>query len=72
MADKPSVKELSDDELVIINNILVKEIVSLKAQVDEVAPEDVESKSLGKTSLKGLLAMYKEHQNEISQRGLGK
>ncbi|HFQ5440683.1 TPA: hypothetical protein ACGUPU_001708 [Vibrio vulnificus] len=72
MSDKPSVKELSDDDLVIINNILVTEIVKLKAQLDEVTPEDVESKGLGEISFKELIAMYKEHQEEISYRGLKK
>lgn len=71
MTDKLNVKLMKNDDLVIHNNILVKEIVSLKAQLDKVEPEDIESKSLGQTSLKGLIAMYKKYQDEISYRGLG-
>lgn len=70
MPKNPIAKELSDDDLVIINNILVKEIVNLKATLDEVKHEDVETKNLGDKSLKGLITMYKEHQKEINIRGL--
>lgn len=63
-----STKHLNDQDLVIINNLLVKEIMNLKAQLNLTVDE--ESLEIGNTSLKGLLEMYSEHQAEIEKRSL--
>lgn len=63
-----SAQHLSDQDLVIINNLLVKEIMNLKAQLNLTV--DKESLEIGNTSLKGLLEMYYEHQAEIDRRSL--
>ncbi|NOH70670.1 hypothetical protein F0225_04835 [Vibrio pectenicida] len=62
------VMSLSDEELVILNNILVKEIISLKAKLDEV--EDSGTLKIGNKSLKGLIEMYQSYQEEIGKRGI--
>ncbi|EGR5563485.1 hypothetical protein CES77_00320 [Vibrio cholerae] len=59
---------LSDEELVILNNILVKEIINLKAQLDEV--EDSDTLKIGNKSLRGLIEMYQSYQDEIGKRGI--
>ncbi|HDV5287693.1 TPA: hypothetical protein RI762_003422 [Vibrio cholerae] len=63
-----NIEELNDRDLIIINNILVKEIMSLKSQLNQTIDED--SLEIGKTSLKGLIEMYSEHQAEIDKRSL--
>ncbi|MEG9416515.1 hypothetical protein [Vibrio cholerae] len=62
------VEELNDKDLIIINNILVKEIMSLKSQLNQTIDKD--SLEIGKTSLKSLIEMYSEHQAEIDKRSL--
>ncbi|ASG05343.1 hypothetical protein ABMX80_22470 [Vibrio vulnificus] len=59
---------LSDEELVILNNILVKEIINLKAQLDEV--DDSDTLKIGNKSLRGLIEMYQSYQKEIGKRGI--
>ncbi|WP_166371414.1 hypothetical protein [Psychromonas sp. SA13A] len=59
-------QQMNDDDLMIINNLLVKEIIKLKSQLTPDTPADI--LSIGENSLQDLLAMYKEHQGEIIKR----
>lgn len=61
-------QKLNDDQLVILNNLLVKEIIQLKVKLDEENNKD--SLALGEVALKDLESMHKEHQSEITKRGL--
>lgn len=63
-----NVQLLTDDELIILNTILVKEVTNLSRRLDN--EPDSNTLKIGNASLKGLISMYNEYQQEIKLRGL--
>lgn len=65
--NNPNPSELTDTELVALNNILVNEVTKLHAKVNKDTSPD---KAIGKESLSGLIALYQHLQNELESRSL--
>ena len=63
----PNTSELSDTELVSLNNILVNEVTKLHTEVNKDTSPD---KAIGKESLSGLIALYHDLQKELENRSL--
>lgn len=64
---QPRTSELTDTELVALNNILVKEVTALHKKVKS---NKTSSKAIGEESLSGLISLYRELELELKSRAL--
>ncbi|EDQ01022.1 hypothetical protein [Shewanella benthica] len=65
--NNPNPSELTDSELVALNNILVGEVTKLSKVVNNDTSND---KPIGEQSLSGLISLYQRLQKEIESRSL--
>lgn len=63
---KLNISELSDEELVTINNRIVKEATELGVKLE--SENDLESRELGLKSLRDLVELQQDYQKEIDLR----